>query len=100
MKIFGMLLSFAIATVIGVVYAETSYTKVDNITMAVVTTSTTETTKEVTLSELLTEKTRKIQEINNNYSNYLSRDASLKEELSAIKTKIAEAIKLGIQETN
>ena len=83
----------------GVAFAETVYTKTDTLTMKITTTTQKEEVQSLTLSELLTQKVRKLNEIKSNRDSYVTKDASLKGELLEIETEIAEAGKLGIIET-
>jgi len=83
----------------GVAFAETTYKKTDDLTMEITTTTQKEEVESLTLSELLTQKVRKLDEIKNNRDSYVTKDASLKGELLGIETEITEAVNLGITET-
>ena len=79
-------------------FADTVYIKEDDYTLKSTTTSENIEVVSYSMSELLTLKVRKLEEIKSNYDNYLTKDAQLKKDLGDIKNRIAEAVKLGIKE--
>ena len=93
-----MFLIFLLVFLTGEVHADEICERLNVYTMKITATEQTETVKEVTLLQLKTEEARKKEEIANNYQKYLETNNSLNAELADIQYKIAEAVKLGIEE--